>query len=392
MRIVFVSNYINHHQLPFCKAMLEQHTGEFVFIQTEPMEEERVKQGWAADFSGLPFLLRYDTEPEVCREWIAESDVVIFGGCEDESFIAGRLQQGKIVLRYTERIYREGQWKAISPRGLWKKYHDHTRYRNAPVYLLCAGGYVADDFSIIHAYKGKRFKFGYFTEFEVITPEEMDSYKTGDVPRIIWAGRFMPLKHSMDVLEALRRLKEEGITFRMQFVGDGECREEMQRFIETNHMEKEVIITGFLKPKEVREEMKKSHIFVFSSDYKEGWGAVMNEAMNAGCAVVAGHGAGSVPFLIEHGKNGLIYKSCDIDELTGHLRDLCRNPERCRDLGSKAYQTIAAEWNPVVAGERLLKLCRLLTEGKIQFEKSGPLSEAVAVKERKMYRKLTGKK
>ena len=46
MKVVFVSNYINHHQIPFCNAMREQLSEDFFFVQTEPMAEERIKMGW----------------------------------------------------------------------------------------------------------------------------------------------------------------------------------------------------------------------------------------------------------------------------------------------------------------------------------------------------------
>ena len=33
------------------------------------------------------------------------------------------------------------------------------------------------------------------------------------------------------------------------------------------------ISTGFMSPEEIRSEMEKSDIFLFTSDHKEGWGA-----------------------------------------------------------------------------------------------------------------------
>lgn len=111
--------------------------------------------GWGQDFSGLPYLHLFYEEEFFCRKLIAESDIVLFGGVDDESYIADRLREGKIVVRLSERLYKTGQWKAISPRGLVQKYKDHTRYRKAPVYLLCCGGYVASDFHIVKAYPGK---------------------------------------------------------------------------------------------------------------------------------------------------------------------------------------------------------------------------------------------
>ena len=392
MKITFVSNYINHHQIPLAEVLYRETGGEYRFIQTQPMEADRVAQGWADDFASLPYLMIYDEKPTECRELIENSDIVMFGGCEDESFIAPRLQSGKIVLRYMERLYREGQWKAISPRGLLKKYHDHTRYAKAPVYLLCAGGYVADDFEIIRAYRGKRFKWGYFTAFEELSAEELASYKSGEQVRILWAGRFLKLKHSMDVLQALLILKQKGIAFEMQFVGGGECEEEMRQFISEHGMEAEVRLTGFLKPHQVREEMKKSHIYLFTSDYREGWGAVVNEAMNAGCAVIVSHAVGAAPFLVRHEENGLIYKSGDVTQLASHLERLCTDASLRGMLATNAYETIASEWNPTEAAHRLLRLCEKLMRGEAEFEKTGPLSEAPVIKQRNMYAYLTGKK
>jgi hypothetical protein len=114
---------------------------------------------------------------------------VIFGGCDDESYIRERLAAGKPIFRYNERLYKEGQWKAISPRGLLQKYKDHTRYRKAPVYFLCAGAYVPCDLGIIHAYPEKMLRFGYFPETREYAPGEPFSRKKKG--SILWAARMI---------------------------------------------------------------------------------------------------------------------------------------------------------------------------------------------------------
>lgn len=116
---VFVSNYLNHHQIPFCNAMYELCKGSFAFVQTEPVEEERVRMGWAERVQ-QPYLKLYYQEEEECKRLISDAQILLFGGCEDESYIEGRLEKGKTVIRCSERLYRTGQWKAVSPRGLKK--------------------------------------------------------------------------------------------------------------------------------------------------------------------------------------------------------------------------------------------------------------------------------
>ena len=46
MQVTFVSNYINHHQIPVSNELYAQLGDSYHFVQTQPMEEERVKMGW----------------------------------------------------------------------------------------------------------------------------------------------------------------------------------------------------------------------------------------------------------------------------------------------------------------------------------------------------------
>ena len=166
MKLTIVSNYINHHQIPMANALYEKLGADFAFIQTSQMEEDRVKMGWGSEIKAIPYLKRYYEDSSYCAQLMMDSDVVVFGGVEDESYIKPRLQAGKIVIRASERLYREGQWKSISPHGRKKKYEDHTQYADGPVYLLCHGAYVASDFAIVHAYPDKKIYLGIFSGSE----------------------------------------------------------------------------------------------------------------------------------------------------------------------------------------------------------------------------------
>ena len=57
VKAVFISNYINHHQIPFSNALYEQLGDDYHFIQTEPMEEERIAMGWGLDAATLPYVV-----------------------------------------------------------------------------------------------------------------------------------------------------------------------------------------------------------------------------------------------------------------------------------------------------------------------------------------------
>ena len=392
-KFVMVSNYLNHHQIPFCNAMYALLAGSFTFLQTEPVEEERLRMGWKeADY---PYLIHYYKEPERGRQLIEEAEVVLFGGTDDESYIQERLQQKKTVIRYSERMYKEAQWKAISPRGLYKKYLDHTRYRKDPVYLLCAGAYVPSDFHIVRAYPGKMLKWGYFPEKKVYNVERLMEAK--EPAKILWAARMIDWKHPELPLRMAKSLKEQGISFHLEMIGGGELEPEVRRLREEYGLEEEVSLPGYREPAEVRKAMERADIYLVTSDRKEGWGAVVNEAMNSGCAVVADAMIGAVPYLIRPGQNGYAYETGREDRLLQIVSGLLRDRESCRRIGENAYDTIIQEWNADVAAERLTAFCigkgflhtdTKGTEKNYELPASGPCSVAPVISERKMYRAM----
>ena len=49
MKIAFVSNYFNHHQKYLADALYKYTNGEFVFISTREMSNERKALGWQID-------------------------------------------------------------------------------------------------------------------------------------------------------------------------------------------------------------------------------------------------------------------------------------------------------------------------------------------------------
>lgn len=396
MVVTFVSNYINHHQIPFCNAMYEQLSGGFYFVQTQPMEEERVQMGWGQELEKLPYLKLFYEQPEECKRLIAESDVVLFGGVEDESYIADRLRAGKIVVRLSERIYKSGQWKAISPRGLIRKFKDHTKYRKSNVYLLCCGGYVASDFHIVRAYPGKMFKWGYFPktnsyDIETLLATKKDRYKQDGKLALLWAGRFIEWKHPEMALKAAGYLKSKGYQFTLTMVGGGDMESALKDMVKQQGLSDVVRFVGFKAPHEVRTYMEETDIFLFTSDYQEGWGAVLNEAMNSGCAVVANCAIGAVPFLVVPGENGLIYPNKDEKTFYKQLEVLFEQEELRYQLGKAAYETITKRWNAEVAAERLVKMLPDLLEEKIHFSGQDIMSKAPIVSPGKMYRYLMKK-
>ncbi|MCR5800475.1 MAG: glycosyltransferase family 4 protein [Lachnospiraceae bacterium] len=372
-RVVMISNYINHHQIPFCNEMYGILGEDYTFIQTEPMEAERADMGWSVDESAIPYLKLLYKDEEACRKLIDECDMLLVGWQEREDLIIPRMKQGKLTVRISERLYREGRWKAVSPKGLLRKYKEHTRFRNSDsAFLLCNGSYVAGDFSLIHAYPDKMYKFGYFPEFRKLDASKKPPM---DEIQLIWAGRFMPLKHPEYVVRLAADMVDMGYNFRIHFIGSGEMEEDLKATVAKGELEDYVFFYGFISPGEVRELMDGCHIHLFTSNHLEGWGAVVNEGMNSGLAEVVSIEAGAAQYLIRNGKNGLLYDGSyeDLREKVLMLMDDHAYIER---LGQNAYETIATLWNPKHAAEEVMRFYEGYKAGKIEPPAEGPMSKA----------------
>lgn len=389
MTFTFVSNYINHHQIPLCDALYRELGEDYTFIQTMPMEQERVDMGWSVDVRQLPYVrCLYETEYE-CLKKIAESDVVLFGWTQREDLATDRLASGKITLRVSERLYREGQWKVISPRGLAAKYREHIKYRRQNVCMLCAGAYTASDFHLIGAYPDKMFKWGYFTELRTYSEEQFASMKPQDgVMHIVWAGRFIPLKHPEYAVRLAKTLRDRGHKFCVHMLGDGELEPKIRQDVESLGLAEYFRFYGYTAPEQVRDVMEKCHIHLFTSNYLEGWGAVINEGMNSGCVEVVNAQVGAAPYLIRHGENGLVYPDDRYESMEELVLNLFGDWDGCKQMGRAAYETIRDTWNAENAAQELLRFTRGLMQGEIIPAKKGPLSTAPVISPHRMYRAM----
>lgn len=389
MTFTFVSNYINHHQIPLCDALYRELGEDYTFIQTMPMEQERVDMGWGVDIGQLPYVRCLYEEEYECLKIIAESDVVLFGWTEREELAAERLASGKLTMRVSERLYREGQWKVISPRGLAAKYREHVKYRRQNVCMLCAGAYTASDFHLIGAYPGKMFKWGYFTKLRTYSEEQFQSMKPQDgVMHIVWAGRFIPLKHPEYAVRLAKTLRDREYKFCVHMLGDGELEPDIRHDVESLGLTEYFRFYGYTEPEQVRDVMEKCHIHLFTSNYLEGWGAVINEGMNSGCVEVVNAQVGAAPYLIRHGENGLVYPNDRYESMEELVLNLFADWDTCKKMGRAAYETIRDTWNAENAAGELLRFAKGLLQGEMIPAKKGPLSAAPVISPRRMYRAM----
>lgn len=176
-------------------------------------------------------------------------------------------------------------------------------------------------------------------------------------PVILFAGKMQKRKHPDILLEAfnrsLARINEQGLRPYLLFVGDGEMSDDLRTRAAENP---DVIFTGFKNQSELPAFYDLADIFVLASS-REPWGLAVNEAMNAGCAVIVSDECGCAADLV-CSNTGIIVQPGDPDALTSAICNLLSSPEGLAAKQASAKQKVS-NWG---FGEDLIGLRTALSK------------------------------
>lgn len=381
MKVTFYSNFFTHHQEPFCLEMTKKYGNDFKFVSTIKIPAERLALGYKDMDHKYDFIVRaYENDEEYRKslKLAIDSDIVIMGSTSDK-YIEERLKQDKITFRYCERIFFTGIKTFLDKEKRKIIIEKHWKYKqNKNLYMLCASAYGTRDFLKLGSYKGKTFKWGYFPETREYSIDELIAKKGKNKPiNILWTGRFIECKHPEYMVKLAQKLSEEGYDFKIKMLGTGKLYTSIDNAINKYKLNKYIKLEGGVESHKVRDYMEEANIFAFTSDKREGWGTVLNEAMNSACAVVANKYIGAVPFLLENNKNGLIYT--EFNDFYNKIKLIIDNSALREEISKNAYNTIINSWNSKNATNNLINLFEGILKGKMPEIKEGPASRAVRI-------------
>lgn len=372
MKVLFISDYISIHQKAFCDAMYDILKENFVFMATTQISEARRKMGWVDYTKEVPYSV-YNCvfSKEEIRVFVEQFDFIILGSSHEKRI--DNLLKRKLVFYYQERPLKKGMKELLKPKRLWTLLYARMR-QNKNAHLLAASAYCYVDYKKLGCFKNRAWKWGYFIEPICNSYIPRDHQKT----RILWVGRMIAWKHCEMMIEGARFLREKQCDFVLDVIGDGEEKHSLQKLVKFYQLEDYINFLGNKSNQEVREYMQNADIYVATSDKHEGWGVVINEAMSAGCCVVASDAMGSAPFLIQHKINGILFESENQLELNDAICDLVQKRELQEKMGRAALYTMNHQWSPANAARQLLSLGENILECTqeefAEREKNGPCS------------------
>lgn len=159
-----------------------------------------------------------------------------------------------------------------------------------------------------------------------------------EVPIVLFSGKYILKKRPFDLLKAIQQLKS--VDFLLVMVGDGELRKEMDEFLIENHLEDRVILTGFINQSLIPFYYAAADIFVMCSGVGETWGLSVNEAMNFSLPLVVSATTGCCTDLVQDGKNGYVFETENIGELSRSLTELLIDKTKRREMGGISKKVV----------------------------------------------------
>ena len=235
------------------------------------------------------------------------------------------------------------------------------------VQLLSIGDRAIEDYRSLGVRRWSAWSFG----FAVEAMERQSRTSPGSPLRIAFVGELIERKRVDLLLDALARPELAAAKWILSIVGDGPERVRLESQAQRLGIREKLTFDGPQDMDHARHAMQAIDVLVLPSRF-DGWGAAVNEGLEASAAVVVSDACGSSR-LVEHGRSGLVFRSGDAPDLARCLASLVADPARAFEMGHAGHEAVKA-WRPDAIALRLAALCRgLARHGPMPQFPEGPL-------------------
>lgn len=164
--------------------------------------------------------------------------------------------------------------------------------------------------------------------------------KSGDGDHILFLGRLAPEKGIWTLIRACSELGEVPL----KIVGTGPLEHDLRRYVREKRL-RNVEIVGFKSGSEKWDLLLNSLFVVVPSEWYETFCLVVMEAYAAGKPVI-GSNLGSLPFVIENGKSGILFTAGDSTDLREKITHLLEHPSERSRMGEYGRRVVGSKYDP----------------------------------------------
>lgn len=179
-------------------------------------------------------------------------------------------------------------------------------------------------------------------------------------PTLVCVGRLCEQKGQMLLVEAAKRLRDDGVDFQLVLAGDGEMRADIETLINQYALQANIKITGWISSDAVRSHILDAQALVLPS-FGEGLPVVIMEAMSLRRPVISTYIAG-IPELVKPSENGWLCAAGDVEDLACAMREALTMPRAClQKMGDAARELVIQRHNVDIEAAKLGELMKYST-------------------------------
>lgn len=346
MTLLFFQNCISPHQIPYIRECIKDERIEKVYLivprtdyvvrkemgwDSTPLLKGTLIQLWLKPMDKEVVQLLKETKEAIC----------LFSGIRADTDV---FRWFKISLNYSVKRGIITEPPNVYPtKPLWLHYirflfQDYVYVKH--IHYVFAFGNLAVRYYRFWSKKWSVIPFAYCTNNSYAIN---CSYQLTDKLRLIFVGSLTHNKNVISVLKVLSAIQDDTVSF--DIVGDGEERKHLEYFVTKNQVPN-VTFRGYLQMKEVSTVMNQADVLILPSHY-DGWGAVVNEALQLGLYVICSKHCGSKSLLVND-RIGLIFHS--YQELRDKIQSVILNKEKI-----KKERLYRKKWADAISGESISK-------------------------------------
>lgn len=175
----------------------------------------------------------------------------------------------------------------------------------------------------------------------IYIPNTLDYYpkKVSDLEekRIISVGRLSEEKGYLDLIDVFSLVHQVYPDWKLDIIGDGNQKENLQKKIEEYGLNDFIILHGFQNKEYINQLLQKSSVYVMCS-YTESFGIVLLEAFSFGIPCVAFDSARGATEIISNNWDGYLIKDRNKEIMAKKVCELISNPNRRIIMGANGIK------------------------------------------------------
>lgn len=173
-------------------------------------------------------------------------------------------------------------------------------------------------------------------------------------PAIVTVGHLVARKRHADVMKALAVLSAKHPALRYVIVGDGPERVALEGLAARLGVADRVQMCGQLPPEEALRRARQCTLLAMPST-EEAFGVAYIEAMAAGLPAIGCRGEPGPEEIAAAGGGFVLVPPGDIERLTQRIDELLSSPQRLREEGKRARETVASHFTWARCGQQTVQ-------------------------------------